>query len=475
VNPRIWVAAILGFALPQLAQAADLETLIWAELRPPSTLHPFHANSGTDLRAQAPIHPPLARPHGSQWRHPLFRDVQWQPGRVQLQVEPGSRFHDGVRVDGAHICQTIAALKRSRSVLGARISPKIRGCIRDPKQPRVVTIELSVVEDGPQWDALAFPLLPTHLDGDLAAPDHPIAEQPIGTGPWSASPHPLGIHYTAQGDDPALELRVIPEAETIPRLLRTGAIHGWPDVPGGWVDDLRTMPEVRLHAYPMRLLLGLAVNTNTLSQPQQRAALQPSGEGLCQRASTPPPDAPPTCRPATGPFHLEHPGRNQAVHPPPKGATPTHIRVLVPTDLDWRASVLTDALEKEWSTSQVEIESMSTSQWLALPTEEVRRRWDIVVVQRFADDRDLGPWLGPNGRLNPFRFCPPDVQSVLRDGSDRELHATHADAMTHLWWVQRDGISAWSSRFSSIWMTPVDGLGALVDWDLSQTVPDFVP
>ena len=188
-------AVCLGWVQPTAIAGDTAPTLIWAESQAPATLHPLYAISARDRRALAPTYPPLARPHGADWHHPILTDVHWSAGQVQVEVRPGTRFHDGRKVTASHLCQTVDVLKRSPSDLSARIGPLIRDCSADPKHPRRATLELSVASDDPMWGALAFPLLPTHLEGDLAEPNHPLAHEPNGTGPWRAKPHEGGIHY----------------------------------------------------------------------------------------------------------------------------------------------------------------------------------------------------------------------------------------------------------------------------------------
>ena len=466
-------------ALSLCAAKNRAEPVTWWEAELPSTLHPLWAASTLDLRAQAPIYDNLVEPTVNGWVSALTTDIQVEAGTIRLVLRRDIRWQDGKKLSSADICATVDALRSKTEVtpLGSRLGRRLQHCAALASDEWTVVIHLADTGESDPLSALHFPVLPSHL-GPLTDIDHPIAQAPVGTGPWAATVGDKSISYRAHRTShlPALTLSVAPDWPTEEQLAQ---VQGWPRLPVSQIPRLREMPSWSLYPYRMETVIGLALDTS--EPPFSSQSLRQAVDGainrdaLCKDLVGNWPDAnPPPCRPTISPFAESAGVTNHGIPIPELVQLPEdpllQLTIAIPAELEIDAVAMGRWLTGSLVPYQVDIEILPLAELIRTPATDRRKRWDVVVFARTPADSDLRPELGMDGQRNWFTATDRGVLDALRanDPDDwYDLHAVVADQRLILPLVELNAMSAWSSGISPAWMTPVDGLGSLRQWGFS--------
>ncbi|NCG19622.1 MAG: hypothetical protein GWP91_11500 [Rhodobacterales bacterium] len=390
---------------------------------------------------------------------------------VRVELRRDLRWHDGERVSGVDVCATVDALHSDEhpNPVGARVGRWIRHCSVDPTD---VMIAQLVLTDVSQPVSLQFPLLPAHLDGDLADPNHSLRKTPVGTGPWLAkttvSPRRLVPHRGHPGVRPTL---VISTAPTDPVLalaaLTSGGIGGMPAVPAEWIPALREHPGLNLTAAPLNTAIYAALNPSLDANTRRSLKMAIHRDALCDDLVGTWPDAvQPPCQDITGPFRRDDDRYNQSVraieHTPVTSAG--SLRVAIQSELEIDAVALGHWLVDAWAPMKLTVEIVPLQTlWTTSPAHRTGQ-WDVVIAN--LTPNDLTAHFGLDRPANWFNQTPP--LDGLRHSPDpstgRALHAAMEADPRWLFLVQIDAMAAWSPAHAPVWMTPWQGLNRAQDW-----------
>ncbi len=470
------VLALLSVAAKGLPPVQVLET------RAPSTLHPLWVASSVEARTAALLYDDVGRLEHGEWTSAIGQITTSDVG-LTLQVRRDLRWHDGTRASGEDVCATIAALHSEThpNPVGQRRGRWVRHCQVDPSNPQVARL---VLTDGANERALSFPLLPAHLSGDLSDPNHSLSHSPMGTGPWlqksQGVTRRLSPHRSHSGARPTILLSVAPEDDALAlSALTSGGVDGMTQIRPGWVSELRADPHLRLTPSPLSTAIYAAMNPRldvdtrvALTAAVDRAKLCGDLVGTWDGAVQHP------CLPTTGPYRREDSRYNQVEHPVdhlPLAITGP-LRVAIQAELEIDAASVGSWLKQTWAPMDLTVEITPLQRLWNLPSEERTDQWDVVIANLAPDD--LPAHFHADGPANWFgQVVPIDVApDTANASSGRALHAALDRDTRWLFLVQLDGMSAWSTAHTPVWMTPWSGLARARDWGwFSAEAPDRRP
>jgi len=192
---------------------------------------------------------------------------------VTYHLRPGLRFADGAPLTARDCAFSIAAILNPRNDVNARTGydqiartevPNDATLVlhlRRPYAPLLVTV---MAPNG-------YPIFPAHLLRRYADFNHiPFDSAPIGSGPYVVTRWERGDRLQMEanpyyaGGKPAierLELRFVPNGDSLLNLLRTGEVDGAYNIPIALVPQARQLPGTRTVLAPVNGAVAVLFNT----------------------------------------------------------------------------------------------------------------------------------------------------------------------------------------------------------------------
>lgn len=479
----------------------------------PSTMNPVFAKSMVDFRSHELVFDRLYH------RSPITNELESRiveseeildgGGMLKVTLKKGIKWHDGEKLTAKDVCFTVNALinPNTPSSYAKLFRESLKSCSTPDKQTALITF--NKVYPFPRERA-AFPVLPSHVFGGntAMAPDHPFANQPIGTGPMKAVKTRRVVNFEAfpnahhnasiqtlklsEGGDPFVQVRTIINA----------GVQGVIQVGPALRPEVAASDDVALKSYDLRSWWFLALNTakGALKNQSVRKAINLTLDRNELRELTigiDPNDKNPPCEFISGPFIQSSPYYNRQVplqetHNRPlakqlmkkAGAVevagkwtwqgdPVTLKIGMNAPLDVEAKDLLTQLGNQLTAGgfDQQVFKINNDEWTRkVVTGQAGGEYDAVIGKwSFGTVEDVNPIFhtrsGGKGALNIFNYSNPEVDKVLtrwenartdteaRDAY-HELHEMLNDDLPYVYLWKLDTKSAWRMEVKNNTIAP---------------------